>query len=237
MKVALPKLPEPAPTYNAPQLRALFRNHLVHEGYTELTADKSAAALPNLLTLAHGSMPGLPRSFRIPAIRALRWLRTGLVPQQLPPNEKSHLVLKLWLEKILVDEEVDDPPEPKTLRHTLSKLSPSQWVKLQNYVEEHAEESTEALIVLVAMTSPLRIGKILDMPLDLLRDSIRNDTVRERLMRFLKGRHRTLTEAYGSVSSHSAYGRLRRYVSQVSRELGFEFDFNSIARSRQMLPK
>jgi len=228
MKAKLPALPPPP--INTERLRASFNQYLLNEHYTLLTANKTSRTIDSLIEFARAGAP-LPDTFRIYGIRALRWLREL-------QSTKAELIqsplakgLSTWLESVLAGEEIVDPA-PKKRRDKPDKLTVAQWKQLVEYAQLHAEESPEAAVLRVMLFTPLRIGKVLVMPLRELRDTLRNEVVKAQLTRFLEGRHKDLAAVLDSPTQNAAYVRMKRFTTALSEEFGFDFDFNTIARSR-----
>lgn len=213
----------PLPPETSAKLRAGFDAFLQQEGYKPLTADKSCMALHRMLELCFANQP-LTDKLKVDAVRALRWHREE---RQLPPN------LHVWLERELAGEEIEDAA-PKAASKKLDKLSPAQWAALEKYVSQ--EIGLKAQITRVAMHCPLRIGKILDTPLQELKDKVRNEAVKEAILNAQKARIHTFGESLAS-SPNAARVAMERYTHELSRALGFSFDFNGISRTRQDLPR
>lgn len=229
------RAPLPAPALPPPdteRLRVAFDAYLRSDGYTILTANKSAAALHTLVEFALAGLP-LPDTFRIQSIRALRWLRHLEEVRAEVSHTEYAQKLRSWLEAQLKDEEISEPA-PKKRQPRLDKLNATQWRKLEQHVE--LSESPEALVMLVAMQSPLRIGAILESPLDRLGFTL-SEGMQTRLRPYVKAGAKTLRDVLASKTPNAAYVRMKRYVHELSEELGFDFDFNTVARSRGNHPK
>lgn len=236
MKAAIP-LPPP-PELDTERMRAAFDAHLREEGYTQLTAHKSTVILHQLIEMALNGedLPTDTNNPRIGALRALRWLRKLEATHAVLSTTEQARKLKAWLEDVLQDEVVVDPAPKKVRLNKLEKLSTAQWKKLIHYLEAHATDAPEALVVLVAIYTPLRIGRVLDMPLTKIRDITRNANVQARLDA-LMGTYKTMTNVLTDRSQNAAYVRMKRYLREVSEDLGFDFDFNTISRTRSEQPR
>lgn len=233
----------PLPAQSEPELdtermRSAFDAHLLEEGYTRLTAHKSTVILHQLieLALAGEALPTDTNNPRIGALRALRWLRELEEKHALLSTTPQARKLKAWLEIVLEGEAVAEPAPKKPRLNKLDKLTTAQWQKLTRYAEAHATETPEALVVLVAIHTPLRIGRVLDMPLSRIRDITRNANVQQRIGE-LAGTYKTMTNVLTDRSQNAAYVRMKRYLREVSEDLGFDFDFNAISRTRSEQPR
>lgn len=227
-------LPPPeVPPIDTERLRTAFDAFLRKEGYTLLTANKSAAAMHTLVELALAGH-SLPSTFRVQAIRALRWLRhLESVKAEIGLTTMAR-TLKDWLELSLKDEKIEEPAPKRQHRNKLDRLNDGQWRKLVARVDERAAEVPEALVLRVSLHTPMRIGRILTMPLDKLLVTLRNDSLRAQLHALVKQGISSLGKDYlASKTPNAAYVMMKRYVHEVSEELGFDFDFNTIARSRE----
>jgi hypothetical protein len=231
-------LPPPAlPPLDTERLRTAFDAFLRKEGYTILTANKSAAAMHTLVELAMAGH-ALPSTFRVQAIRALRWLRhLESVKAEIRLTTPAR-ALKDWLELALQGEKIEDPSPKKRHALKLDRMNDWQWRKLVALADERSSEVPEALVLRVALHTPLRIGRILSMPLDKLIVTLRNDSLRAQLQTLVKQGIGSLGKDYlMSKTPNAAYVMMKRHVHEVSEELGFDFDFNTIARSRENRPK
>jgi hypothetical protein len=232
-------LPPPLPVPNAEtaKVRAAFDAWLRADGYAVLTANKSAVALHTLVELALAGQP-LPERYRPHGMRALRWLRSlrGLGNARLLAHTPPCNRLWAYLEQVFEGQPIVEDGPNRRAPTKVDKLSPAQWKRLVAFANENASETPEALVLLVCIHSPLRIGKILDMPLKGLRDSVRNEHLQARLGALQKT-HKNLAETVSEGSRGAAYQRMKRYLYEISTPLGFDFDFNALARTRLDHPK
>lgn len=209
-----PAQPQPASPEAEADL-ARLRAYLRTQGYAPVTVGKTCEAYKHLLERSRLGLP-LTKAVRYPAQRIWRW---GGGPSG----------LRIWLDVRLTPEDKAPRAAPKEHRSKLEAFDADEWARLTGAVA--ASEDARAVVLKLAMRTLLRVGQILDTPLDSLRGvAAKDEVLTSTLVSIQKGRHETLG-AYIASSPRAAYVSMNRFIIELRARLDLDFDFNTIYRT------